>query len=71
MILRSSVSIRLSVDWIHSLVYYNEANEIIVFNMTDTRYDYVVLSEQNDIIEDLSVNPLDSLIFYCVSSDSE
>ncbi len=53
----------LSVDWIHNLVYFNANNKIIVFNMTHTRYEFVVI-EEADYIEDLSVNPLDSTIFY-------
>ncbi len=54
---------RLSIDWIHNLVYYNRDHTIIVFNMTHTRYEFVVI-EENNSIEDLSVNPLDSTIFY-------
>jgi hypothetical protein len=55
---------RLSIDWIHSLVYYNEDNKIFVLNMTDTRYEFVVIEKENEYITDLSVNPLDSTIFY-------
>jgi hypothetical protein len=55
----------LSIDWIHNLVYYNEDKKIIVFNMTHTRYGFVVIEEEENYITDLSVNPLDSVIFYC------
>jgi hypothetical protein len=55
--------IRLSIDWIHNLVYYNINNKIFVFNMTDGRYQYLVIEEVGDIT-DLSVNPLDSILFY-------
>jgi hypothetical protein len=54
---------RLSIDWIHNLVYYNGDKMIIVFNMTHTRYEFVVIEEMF-YITDLSVNPLDSTIFY-------
>ncbi len=60
---------RLSIDWIHSLVYFNEDKKINVFNMTDTRYGFVVIKEE-DFIEDLSVNPLDSDIFYSTWNQS-
>ncbi len=55
--------IRLSIDWIHNLVYYNINNKIFVFNMTDRRYQYLVIEEEDQIIKDLSVNPLDSILF--------
>jgi hypothetical protein len=54
---------RLSIDWIHNLVYYKVNKKIIVFNMTHTKYEFVVI-EEVDYIIDLSVNPLDSTIFY-------
>ncbi len=60
---------RLSIDWIHGLVYFNEDKQINVFNMTDTRYGFVVIKEE-DFIEDLSVNPLDSDIFYSTWNQS-
>ncbi len=58
---------RLSIDWIHNLVYYNLYNEIFVFNITDRRYEYLVIEEKEVIhITDLTVNPLDSLLFYII-----
>ncbi len=55
--------VRLSIDWIHNLVYYNLYNEIFVFNITDRRYEYLVIEEKEVIhITDLTVNPLDSTI---------
>jgi hypothetical protein len=53
---------RLSMDWIHNLVYYNADKMIIVFNMTQTIYEFIVI-EEVDYITDLSVNPLNSTIF--------
>ncbi len=61
---------RLSIDWIHNLVYYIVYKDVIVFNMTHTRYEFVVIKE-NDSIEDLSVNPLDSTIFYSTWNRSQ
>ncbi len=56
---------RLSIDWIHNLVYYKTENKILVFNMNDRRYEYVVIEEEEEVrITDLSVNPLDSILFY-------
>jgi hypothetical protein len=60
----NSDGFRLSIDWIHNLVYYNENHKIVVFNMTDTRYEIVVIEKVKKYILDLSVNPLDSIIFY-------
>ncbi len=40
----------LSIDWIHNLVYFNEDKKINVFNMTDSRYGFVVTKE-DDFIE--------------------
>jgi hypothetical protein len=57
----------LSMDWIHNLVYYNQKNEIIVFNLTNPVYGFVVVNEKENIITDLSVNPLDSFIIYIIS----
>jgi hypothetical protein len=54
--------VRLSIDWIHNLVYYGLKNKIFIFNMTDRRYEYVI--EEKEYIDDLSVNPLDSILFY-------
>ncbi len=55
---------RLSIDWVHNLVYYNEDKEILVFNMTDTTYEYVVIQEEDEYMNDLTVNPLNSILFY-------
>jgi hypothetical protein len=63
--------IRLSIDWIHNLVYYNFDKKIIVFNMTHTRYEFVVIEEEEYYISDLSVNPLDSIIFYSIYNWTE
>jgi hypothetical protein len=63
--------IRLSIDWIHNLVYYNFDKKIIVFNMTHTRYEFVVIEEEECYILDLSVNPLDSVIFYSIYNWTE
>jgi hypothetical protein len=52
-----------SIDWIHNLVYYDVNKKIIVFNMTHTKYEFVVIKEV-DYITDLLVDPLDSTIFY-------
>jgi hypothetical protein len=54
---------RLSIDWIHNLVYYNINNKIFIFNMTDRRYEYLVIEEVG-YIRDISVNPLASILFY-------
>ncbi len=50
------------MDWIHNLVYYNQNNKIIVFNLTNPGYGFLVTNEKENIIIDLSVNPLDSFI---------
>jgi hypothetical protein len=55
------------MDWIHNLVYYNQNNEIIVFNLTNPGYGFVVTNEKENTIIDLSVNPLDSFIIYIIS----
>ena len=60
----------LSIDWIHNLVYYSMDKKITVFNMTHTRYEFVVI-EEVDYIIDLSVNPLDSTIFYSTFNSSQ
>ncbi len=57
----------LSIDWIHNLVYFDINNKIYVFNMTDRRYQYLVIEEVGDITY-LSVNPLDSLLFYSITT---
>jgi hypothetical protein len=54
-----------SIDWIHNLVYYE--NKLFIFNMTDRRYEYLVIEEVADITN-LSVNPLDSLLFYSINT---
>jgi hypothetical protein len=56
---------RLAIDWIHNLVYYNEDKQILVFNMTDTRYEFVVIQEEEEYMNDIKVNPLNSILFYC------
>ncbi len=61
---------RLSIDWIHNLVYYNKDKMIIVFNMTQTTYEFVIIEELDHII-DISVNPLDSTIFYSTWSQKK
>ncbi len=61
---------RLSMDWIHNLVYYNKDKMIIVFNMTQTTYEFVII-EELDYIIDISVNPLDSTIFYSTCNRSQ
>ncbi len=66
--------IRLSIDWIHNLVYYEINNKIFIFNMTDRRYEYLVIEEEKEVvgnITDLSVNPLDSILFYSTSNHFE
>ncbi len=59
---------RLSIDWIHNLVYYGIENKIFIFNMTDRRYQYMVVEEEEEevyvLIDNLTVNPLDSILFY-------
>jgi hypothetical protein len=57
----------LSIDWIHNLVYYKIVNKIFVLNVTNTRYEYVVIEEEG-CIRDLSVNPLDSILFYSITN---
>jgi hypothetical protein len=54
------------MDWIHNLVYYNQNNEIIVFNLTNPVYGFMVINEKENTIIDLSVNPLDSFIIYII-----
>jgi hypothetical protein len=57
---------RLSIDWIHNLVYFNENKKIIVFNMI-TKYEYVVIEvKEEELITDLSVISTDSIIFYSI-----
>ncbi len=63
--------IRLSIDWIHNLVYYNENQEIIVFKMTNTKYGFLVVKEERDLVKDFSVDPLTSSIFYSTYNNAE
>ncbi len=63
----SADGLNLSIDWIHNLVYYEIKNKIFIFNMTDRRYEYLVI-EEVEYITDLSVNPLDSILFYSMST---
>ncbi len=64
--------LRLSIDWIHNLVYYQIRNNIFLFNITHTRYHYLVIEEgEMESITDLSVNPLDSILFYSTFNDSK
>ncbi len=63
--------IRLSIDWIHNLVYYNENHEIIVFKMTNTTYGFLVVKEECDLVKDFSVDPLTSSIFYSTYNKAE
>ncbi|CAG2112833.1 unnamed protein product [Medioppia subpectinata] len=69
--LNKSASIRLSIDWIHNLVFYNIEDKIIAFNLTQPLYGYIVINEMifNTIL-DLAVNPMDSLLFWSVSDNS-
>ncbi len=56
----------LSIDWIHNLVYYNLYNKIFVLNLTQTTHQYLVIEEEVIYITDLTVNPLDSTLFYII-----
>jgi hypothetical protein len=39
--------------------------------MTQTNYEYMVIEEEkNEYIEDLTVNPLDSILFYIMSTSN-
>ncbi|CAG2165716.1 unnamed protein product [Oppiella nova] len=69
--LNKSESIRLSIDWIHNLIFYNFNDKIIAFNLTQPLYGYIVVNEMifNSIL-DLCVNPLDSQLFWSVSDNS-
>ncbi len=61
--------IGLSIDWIHNLVYYEIENKIFVLNMTERKYKYMIIEEGDmELILDLSVNPLDSILFYSIST---
>jgi hypothetical protein len=63
--------IRLSIDWINNLVYYNENHEIIVFKMTNSKYGFLVVKEERDLVKDFSVDPLTSSIFYSTYNNAE
>ncbi len=56
----------LSIDWIHNLIYFNENHQIIVFNLHQPQYNFLVISEKSCKINDLSINPLESFIVYSV-----
>jgi hypothetical protein len=43
---------------------YNENRNIVVFNMNDTGNGFNFIEEEENFILDLSINPLNSLIFY-------
>jgi hypothetical protein len=64
--LQNWYSMELSIDWIHDLVYFNEYDRIILFNMNHPEYRFTVISEKGNKINHISVNPLDSFIIYCV-----
>jgi hypothetical protein len=64
--LQNLYSMELSIDWIHNLVYFNEYDGIICFNMNHPKYRFTAISEEGNKIIHVSVNPLDSFIIYCV-----
>jgi hypothetical protein len=59
----------LSLDWIHNLIYFNENDKIIVFNINQPEYGFIAIDGKGNKLNHISVNPLDSFIIYCVYND--
>jgi len=58
----SFYSDNIAIDWIHSLVYFNYANDIHVMNIFNKRMRAIVV--YNEIFRDIVVNPLESFIVW-------
>jgi len=52
----------IAIDWIHSLVYFNYANDIHVMNIFNKRMRAIVV--YNEYYRDILVNPLESFIVW-------